>query len=200
MHQYGEHRGYLPLGADLINGTMTVDAAKHLCNSMASCMGFTLSAAVRFHASCHNDAHHDHRRARPCCHQLERTRQSRHVVWLKSADEWIENNNHVTFLKKAPDCPVEIKRYKKARHGPYCCEGAACPEEDEYGALEQTFRARRNALPCPSAMPAAGWCLALAQPSAVRGSAFLQPTFYTVQVQSTFSDALRPATVQDAPG
>ena len=61
--QYTEHRGYLPLGADLLNGTMTLDAAKTLCSSLNSCMGFTLSAAS----------------------PNLRTPRSRHVVWLKSA-------------------------------------------------------------------------------------------------------------------
>ena len=46
---YTEVRGYLPLGADLLNGTMTLDAAKVLCNSLSACMGFTLSASSTIH-------------------------------------------------------------------------------------------------------------------------------------------------------
>ena len=95
---YTEIRGYLPLGADLLNGTMTLDAAKILCNSLSSCMGFTLSAAA---------ARHPH---------------TKHVVWLKAADEWVGHNEHLSFIKNAPACTFEVKRYKKAAHGPYCCD------------------------------------------------------------------------------
>jgi hypothetical protein len=114
--QYTEHRGYLPLGADLLNGTMTLDAAKTLCSSLNSCMGFTLSAAS----------------------PNLRTPRSRHVVWLKSADEWVGHDGHLTMLKNPPTCPVEIKRYKRATHGPYCCEGEACPDDDKYPSFETT--------------------------------------------------------------
>lgn len=117
-HPYTEHSGYLPLGADLMNGTMTLDAARTLCNSLPICMGFTLAALKENTRSSHIP------------------KSSKHVVWLKSADEWIGHEKHLTFLKKAPDCPVEIKRYKKAKHGPYCCEGASCPDEDEYVTFE----------------------------------------------------------------
>ena len=123
---YTEIRGYLPLGADLLNGTMTLDAAKILCNSLSSCMGFTLSAAA---------ARHPH---------------TKHVVWLKAADEWVGHNEHLSFIKNAPACTFEVKRYKKAAHGPYCCEGASCPDEDKYAQLETTC-----ALPSatPNGMP-----------------------------------------------
>lgn len=123
---YTEIRGYLPLGADLLNGTMTLDAAKILCNSLSSCMGFTLSAAA---------AKHPH---------------MKHVVWLKAADEWVGHNEHLSFIKNAPACTFEVKRYKKAAHGPYCCEGASCPDEDKYAQAEMTC-----ALPSatPNGMP-----------------------------------------------
>ena len=123
---YTEVRGYLPLGADLLNGTMTLDAAKVLCNSLSSCMGFTLSAAAA------------------------RQPHTKHVVWLKAADEWVGHNDHLSFIKNAPACAFEVKRYKKAAHGPYCCEGASCPDEDKYGQLEMTC-----ALPSatPNGMP-----------------------------------------------
>ena len=123
---YTEIRGYLPLGADLLNGTMTLDAAKILCNSLSSCMGFTLSSAA---------ARHPH---------------MKHVVWLKAADEWVGHNEHLSFIKNAPACTFEVKRYKKAAHGPYCCEGASCPDEDKYAQMETTC-----ALPSatPNGMP-----------------------------------------------
>ena len=123
---YTEVRGYLPLGADLLNGTMTLDAAKVLCNSLSACMGFTLSAAAA------------------------RQPHAKHLVWLKAADEWVGHNDHLSFIKNAPACTFEVKRYKKAAHGPYCCEGASCPDEDKYGQLEMTC-----ALPSatPNGMP-----------------------------------------------
>ena len=92
---YTEVRGYLPLGADLLNGTMTLDAAKVLCNSLSACMGFTLSAAAA------------------------RQPHTKHLVWLKAADEWVGHNDHLSFIKNAPACAFEVKRYKKAAHGPY---------------------------------------------------------------------------------
>eukprot|EP00964_Phaeocystis_antarctica_P110995 scaffold75324_cov69-Phaeocystis_antarctica.AAC.5 len=105
---------------------MTLDAAKILCNSLSSCMGFTLSSAA---------ARHPH---------------MKHVVWLKAADEWVGHNEHLSFIKNAPACTFEVKRYKKAAHGPYCCEGASCPDEDKYAQLETTC-----ALPSatPNGMP-----------------------------------------------
>ena len=90
---YSKHRGYIPLGGDLLNGTMTVEKAKVLCNNLPECVGMTFAAewdtvwAVG----------------------LDRFRVQ---VWLKGFDEWIEGPGHVTLLKVLSNCSgMSYKKY-----------------------------------------------------------------------------------------
>ena len=111
---YSSHQGYLPLGADLLNGTMSIAMAKRVCDSLADCQGFTLSAID----------------------EPEKAGQQL-TVWLKASNEWVEHASHLTYLKQRPPCEdARFKRFAKAGAGPYCCDGAGCLDAREYAAGE----------------------------------------------------------------
>ena len=111
---YQQHRGYISQGAELVNGTMTVAKAQELCTGLPDCLGFTFQAdwdAVRALGA----------------HQF--TAQ----IWLKGTDEWVEHPSHITFVKNLPKCPnVRYMHYRKASHGPYCCDGEGCPRGNDF--------------------------------------------------------------------
>ena len=111
---YSSHQGYLPLGADLLNGTMSIAMAKRVCDSLADCQGFTLSAID----------------------EPEKAGQQL-TVWLKASNEWVEHASHLTYLKQRPPCEdARFKRFAKAGAGPYCGDGAGCLDAREYAAGE----------------------------------------------------------------
>ena len=103
--EYNAHSGYLPSGADLLNGSMTVGAAERLCDTLSECLGFTFSVV---------DGEPGEKKT---------------LAWLKTSDEWVPHADHRTHLKDRPACKVQYMRYQKAGHGPYCCKGAACPAD-----------------------------------------------------------------------
>ncbi|KAL1514586.1 hypothetical protein AB1Y20_003680 [Prymnesium parvum] len=114
QHGYDTYGGYLPSGADLVNGSMTVVDAQRVCNSMADCMGFT-SVAIP------GDA--------PSVTPTQ--------IYLKASNEWVTHESHLSFIKKRPEClDVSLVRYRRSGAGPYCCEGANCPAEHAFAAAE----------------------------------------------------------------
>ena len=46
MHRFTVHQGYIPVGADVANGTMSIEQAKQWCSTLASCEGITPSRAT----------------------------------------------------------------------------------------------------------------------------------------------------------
>lgn len=46
-----QHRGYVAVGADLINGSMTIGTAQELCNSLSHCLSITMVRAAAVDAS-----------------------------------------------------------------------------------------------------------------------------------------------------
>ena len=89
---YSQHSGYLPLGADLMNGTMSIAMAKKVCDSLVDCQGFTAAAS-----------------AEPDLAGRQLT------VWLKASNEWVEHGEHLTYLKQRPACEgVVFKRFAEA--------------------------------------------------------------------------------------
>ena len=116
------HEGYIPLEADLMNGTMSVDKAQEVCRGLVECMGFTFAADKETYAAVGPKNFRAH-------------------MWLKGTTEWIANPEHMTFLKVMPECQdAKFLRYKRAGHGPYCCEGKGCPLASRHGAIEQRCR------------------------------------------------------------
>ena len=122
--KFAKHRGYIAQGADVLTGTMTIDKAQELCAGLAECTGFTFAGqwdAVWAAGSANFAAQ----------------------VWLKGTDEWVAHSEHVTFTKLLPKCAeTKFMRYKKAGHGPYCCQGGGCPRPQAYPGV-----ARRCQLP-----------------------------------------------------
>eukprot|EP00316_Scyphosphaera_apsteinii_P011643 CAMPEP_0119317770 /NCGR_PEP_ID=MMETSP1333-20130426/44268_1 /TAXON_ID=418940 /ORGANISM="Scyphosphaera apsteinii, Strain RCC1455" /LENGTH=421 /DNA_ID=CAMNT_0007323803 /DNA_START=34 /DNA_END=1299 /DNA_ORIENTATION=- len=123
-HSYSQHRGYLPLGSDIMNGTFTLQHAQSLCDSISDCLAVTINVGNRAENVLAG---------------------AKHQMWLKSSSEWVPNGGHLTFVKLRPDCPgIEFKRMtflptlSKALHGPYCCQGAQCPDENAYATLEKS--------------------------------------------------------------
>ena len=97
---------------------MTVIDAQKVCSSMTECMGFTLATGGAGQAI---------------------SLSSSVTVYLKASDEWVAHDSHVTYIKARPNCQdVKMMRYKRAGHGPYCCEGKKCPEEHAYATMEQS--------------------------------------------------------------
>ena len=80
-HEYAVHAGYLPLGSDVANGSMSVGTAQKLCDSIVHCHGFTFGTAA------------------------QKSRQP--VMWLKASDEWTEAEGHTTYVKQRPRCGDE---------------------------------------------------------------------------------------------
>ena len=116
---YKAFSGYISQGADLINGTMSIAKAKEICTGLADCLGFTFAAEYRKVLT---------------AMQLEGPNAVRAQVWLKGTDEWVAHNEHVTFLKQLSKCDgVRFMRFKLKTHGPYCCEGDACPRPGDFG-------------------------------------------------------------------
>lgn len=50
-HSFVQHRGYVAVGADLINGSMTIGTAQELCNSLSHCLSITMVRAAAVDAS-----------------------------------------------------------------------------------------------------------------------------------------------------
>ena len=126
-HAYSTQRGaYLSQSASIANGTFTLAEARSLCDTLADCMGIT---------------HHG----------AEPKPDERIKLFLKASDEFWENADHTTYLKQRPKCPLQLKRYRRASHGPLCCDSGGCLPSSEYAALE-----RRCDLPAasPLGMPA----------------------------------------------
>jgi hypothetical protein len=46
QHSFAQHRGYVAVGADLLNGSMTIGAAQELCNSLSDCLAITMVRAA----------------------------------------------------------------------------------------------------------------------------------------------------------
>jgi hypothetical protein len=112
--KFVKHRGYIAQGADVLNGTMTIQKAQELCAGLAECTGFTFAAQwdAVWAAGDSNFAAQ---------------------IWLKGTDEWVAHSEHVTYTKLLPKCAeAKFMRYKKAGHGPYCCEGGGCPKPHAY--------------------------------------------------------------------
>ena len=84
-------------------------------------------------------------------HGAEPKPDERIKLFLKASDEFWENADHTTHLKQRPKCPLQLKRYRRASHGPLCCDSGGCLPSSEYAALE-----RRCDLPAasPLGMPA----------------------------------------------
>jgi hypothetical protein len=120
---FTRHRGYIPQDADVLNGTMTIDEAQHRCSAHADCMGITLAAEW--------DAV-----------WAVGTSRFKAQVWLKGTTEWVAHNGHLSFIKKMPKCTnVKFMRYKRAAHGPFCCEGRGCPSMHGYDERRCVFPA-----------------------------------------------------------
>ena len=97
-HAYSTQRGaYLSQSASIANGTFTLAEARALCDTLADCMGIT---------------HHG----------AEPKPDERIKLFLKASDEFWENADHTTYLKQRPKCPLQLKRYRRASHGPLCCD------------------------------------------------------------------------------
>lgn len=115
--RFAKHRGYIAQGADILNGTMTIDKAQEICAGLVECMGITFAAEW--------DAV-----------WAVGTANFRAQMWLKASDEWVANEGHVSMVKEMPKCDgAKFMRYKKAGHGPYCCEGNDCPHAKGYNEL-----------------------------------------------------------------
>ena len=124
-HAYSTQRGaYLSQSASIANGTFTLAEARSLCDTLADCMGIT---------------HHG----------AEPKPDERIKLFLKASDEFWENADHTTYLKQRPKCPLQLKRYRRASHGPLCCDSGGCLPSSEYAALE-----RRCDLPAASPLDA----------------------------------------------
>ena len=116
---YGEHRGYLPVGADVANATDTIDSARRLCDSIGRCQGFTFAPSSR---------------QDPKLSIIDP--KQRFQIWLKSSSEWVSNKDYYTHIKQRPKCP-NLRFGTAERDGPYCCEGDGCPlDGGSYAALE----------------------------------------------------------------
>ena len=112
------HRGYIPQGADVLNGTMTVSKAQEVCTGITECTGITFAGDVN-------------------AVQRDGVLNYRTQVWLKGTNEWVDAPGHVSFVKKLPECEnVRYMRFKRAGHGPYCCEGTGCPASQSYAGFE----------------------------------------------------------------
>ena len=48
-HSFEPHRGYIAVGADILNGTMSVGEAQERCNMLPDCLAITM---VRASAAC----------------------------------------------------------------------------------------------------------------------------------------------------
>eukprot|EP00966_Prymnesium_polylepis_P161309 3728051-Prymnesium_polylepis.2 len=117
----------------MANGTMTIADAQHVCSTMTDCMGITLGAE--------SDGGKAISTTTPV------------LVYLKSSDEWVAHDQHLTYLKVRPECEkLKVMRYRRAG-GPYCCEGEGCPAENGYAALELACSLPSST---PYGMPACG--------------------------------------------
>ena len=123
MHRFTVHQGYIPVGADVANGTMSIEQAKQWCSTLASCEGITFQGNLN---------------------KVNQVGSGRFVnkMWLKASGEWTEHGDHVTLLKVQTNCPdTKFMRYKRQGHGPYCCEGKGCPVSiSEYEGVEARCR------------------------------------------------------------
>jgi len=126
-HSFTHHRGYVAVGADLINGSMTIGVAQELCNAVSDCMAITMNLAK-------TDG------------MLTSTK---YHIYLKASAAWDPEPSHLSLIKVRTQCAGVAYRPWGARdgdasavaapaagRGPYCCEGSKCPREDEYSATE----------------------------------------------------------------
>ena len=100
MHRFTVHQGYIPVGADVANGTMSIEQAKQWCSTLASCEGITFQGNLN---------------------KVNQVGSGRFVnkMWLKASGEWTEHGDHVTLLKVQTNCPdTKFMRYKRQGHGP----------------------------------------------------------------------------------
>jgi hypothetical protein len=120
--RYTHHVGYLPQGADLLNGSMSIAHAQRMCNSLAECTGFTFAGSWDNVKKSGIEFYRAH-------------------VWLKGMNEYVESPGHITLVKVVPECPnVKFSHYKRASHGPLCCDGKGCPAPDAYATVQATCK------------------------------------------------------------
>ena len=122
-HSYTRYRGWVVMGSDLLNGTMSIGRAQELCDAIPDCMSITTALGTGMVTS------------------------RKYPMLLKASATWFEDPAHLTLVKQRTPCHgVTYRRmnggtrlaYEPASSatGPYCCEGA-CPAEAAYHAREE---------------------------------------------------------------
>ena len=131
-HSYDVARGYVPQGADLMNGTYSLGHAKQICDEIAECMGITFSgnyekvtkAAAIGQSSSGSQSALDNIRA---------------LVWLKAVDDVTDHTEHVSLVKSVRPC-TDLKYMRYKSKGMRCCDGTACPAQADYAATARRCR------------------------------------------------------------
>jgi hypothetical protein len=131
-HSYEVVRGYVPQGADLMNGTYSLGHAKQICDEIAECMGMTFSgnyeqvtkAAALGQSNSGSQSALDNIRA---------------LVWLKAVDDVIDHTEHVSLVKSVRPC-TDLKYMRYKSKGMRCCDGTACPAQADYAATARRCR------------------------------------------------------------